>query len=80
MASKKVTISVPAKLFARATKRGPSFSGYVTELIAADLAREDMQRYLAELEVQVGVTDEDRSWAKKQLAPRSARTTARKAG
>ena len=75
MATKKVTISVPAKVYARASKKAASFSGYVTDLIVADLAREDMQKYVSELETTVGVTEDDRRWAREQLAKKS-----RKAG
>ena len=68
MAAKKITISVPAKVYARAAKKAPSFSGYVTDLIVADLAREDMEKYLSELETKIGVNDDDREWARAELA------------
>ena len=67
MATKKVTISVPAKLLTASKKRGESFSGYVTGLIAADLARKDMLTYLSELAAKERVTEDDRAWAREQL-------------
>ena len=64
---KKVTISVPTKLYAQTAKKKPSFSGYVSSLIAEDLARAEMLHYTDELAERVGVTENDRVWAREQV-------------
>ncbi len=79
MTTTKVTITVPSRLLSATKKRGTSFSGYVSSLIAADIARRDMRTYLNELASRAEVTEDDRRWAREQLVSVS-RKQLRRAG
>ncbi len=75
MPAVKVTITVPSELLSASKKRGPSFSGYVSSLIAADLARKDMLSYLEKLSTEAEVSPADTAWARGELVRTSKRLT-----
>jgi hypothetical protein len=58
MGRRNVIISVPTGLLARAATRPKSLSAYVTDLITADFAKQDMCNFIAAFQAEVGTDTE----------------------
>jgi antitoxin ParD1/3/4 len=82
--TEKTAISLPEDLLEHAHRmvrqgRAPSISGYFAALAQRDRARQAFGKFVAELEQDLGMTDDDRGRLDAELGIASRRKQARKA-